>query len=94
MSCFLQLVFCGHEYTVANFKFVLSVDKENMEAKTKLEWAQKMRGIKNVTVPSTMGEELRTNVFMRCNDPEIQRTINVEGAIPCMDTLRTMKNNF
>jgi len=36
-------VWCGHEYTVGNLKFALSVDPNNKILQDKLEWAQKKK---------------------------------------------------
>ena len=88
------MVFCGHEYTVANLKFVLYVDAGNKAAQAKLAWAEKQRSSKLPTVPSTIGEELEYNVFMRVGNPKLQLGINSNDAISCMDKLRTMKNSF
>jgi len=87
-------VFCGHEYTVANLKFVLYVDNNNKAAQNKLAWAEKQRSTKLPTVPSTIGDELDFNIFMRVGNPKLQLAINAKDAVSCMDKLRTMKNNF
>ena len=34
------------------------------------------------TVPTTIGDELRTNPFLRAEDPLLQRAIGMEGADP------------
>lgn len=61
----LQLVYCGHEYTVDNLKFAYSVEPNNDEVKKKLAWAEERRKADNYTVPSTIEEEKRFNPFMR-----------------------------
>jgi len=88
------LVFCGHEYTVANLKFVLSVDPNNKQAQEKLAAAERMRAAKLGTVPSLIHEENSYNVFMRCKDPTIQAAVGATSPVDCMDKLRTSKNNF
>eukprot|EP00160_Parvularia_atlantis_P001671 Unigene11354_Nuclearia_a/m.34665 Unigene11354_Nuclearia_a/g.34665 ORF Unigene11354_Nuclearia_a/g.34665 Unigene11354_Nuclearia_a/m.34665 type:complete len:168 (-) Unigene11354_Nuclearia_a:98-601(-) len=59
------LVYPGHEYTVANLKFAESVEPDNAAVKRKLAWAQERRAAGEPTVPSTIGEELEHNPFMR-----------------------------
>ncbi|KAF1743794.1 hypothetical protein MXB_2631 [Myxobolus squamalis] len=59
------LVYCGHEYTVKNLKFGLSVDPDNDYISAKLEWANNMRRKKLPTIPSTIEQEKNHNVFMR-----------------------------
>lgn len=53
-----QLVYCGHEYSIQNLSFGLSVEPDNDAIKKKLEWSKMMRD-KNPpepTVPSTIGK--------------------------------------
>ena len=38
--CWLQRVYCGHEYTVSNLKFAHHVEQNNSSAMEKLAWAQ------------------------------------------------------
>ena len=56
-------VYCGHEYTKSNLNFCLMYDFKNTELKEKsLEINQKIKN--NLpTIPTTIGEELRTNIF-------------------------------
>jgi hydroxyacylglutathione hydrolase len=57
-------VFVGHEYTVANLKFCVSVD-ESPAIAARLQWAQQLRSENRFTVPSTVEDEKQTNVFVR-----------------------------
>jgi hydroxyacylglutathione hydrolase len=64
-------VFCGHEYTLANIKFAEAVEPGNRvlaERKSRDE-AKRAQGVP--TLPSTIGEELATNPFLRCTEPEV-----------------------
>jgi hydroxyacylglutathione hydrolase len=49
-----------------------------------------------MTCPSTIGDELKTNPFMRCDSPEIRKNLNLEAATDAevFAELRTRKNNF
>ncbi|KAG7031501.1 Hydroxyacylglutathione hydrolase cytoplasmic [Cucurbita argyrosperma subsp. argyrosperma] len=58
-------VYCGHEYTVKNLLFALTVEPDNEKIKGKLLWAQGQRQAGHATVPSTIEEEMETNPFMR-----------------------------
>ena len=64
-------VFCGHEYTVANIDFALKVEPGNarLAERKSREDAKRARG--EPTVPSTIAEELATNPFLRCAEPEV-----------------------
>jgi len=88
------LVFCGHEYTINNLKFALSVEPENVAANEKLKWACDMRNSEAATVPSTIGEEKLFNPFMRCIQPHLQQQFEVSDAVSLMGTLRRMKDSF
>ncbi|KAK9811025.1 hypothetical protein WJX73_007364 [Symbiochloris irregularis] len=64
-------VYCGHEYTLSNLKFAIKADGANQAVKDKLDWAQRQRDAGHATIPSTIGEELATNPFFRCEDPAV-----------------------
>lgn len=84
------LVYCGHEYTVANLEFAESVDPQNEAVASKLSWSLKQRSVGAHTVPSTVGEEKRFNPFMHL--PSLAP--NEAAAIQLMAELREKKNNF
>jgi hydroxyacylglutathione hydrolase len=87
-------VFCGHEYTVSNLRFAVSVEPNNSAAKQKLEWAQAQRERGLSTIPSLLSEELTYNPFMRVSAPDIQQATKSQEPIEVMNQLRTLKNNF
>jgi len=87
-------VFCGHEYTVNNLKFALSVEPNNAAAKEKLSWAENQRSNRLPTVPSTIAEEKDINPFMRVILPQMQQQVGASDSVGCMRILRTMKDNF
>ena len=68
------LVYCGHEYTASNLKFAAHVEPGNVAVKEKAERVRELRERGTPTVPSTLGEERKTNPFMRCDSPEIRAT--------------------
>lgn len=53
---FLQKVFCGHEYTVANYKFAKHVEPHNQELLEQDARAKMKRERQEPTVPSTIGK--------------------------------------
>ncbi|KAL1923119.1 uncharacterized protein VTP21DRAFT_9495 [Calcarisporiella thermophila] len=83
-------VFCGHEYTRANLQFALTVDPQNEVLVNKIAWCHN----KTITVPSTIGQELSFNPFMRVNEPSIQLATCTSDPVSAMRILREMKNNF
>uniref|UniRef100_A0A915PUU1 hydroxyacylglutathione hydrolase n=1 Tax=Setaria digitata TaxID=48799 RepID=A0A915PUU1_9BILA len=76
-------VYCGHEYTVDNLKFALSVEPKNDEIKKKLVWAEERRRSGDCTVPSTIGEEKRFNPFMRVQAVNCQATPDLPSTSNC-----------
>lgn len=59
------LIYCGHDYTVENFEFALTVEPENEVIKKCLQEAKRTVKEKKPTVPSTISQELVTNLFLR-----------------------------
>ena len=75
-------VYCGHEYTLKNSLFCVQHDKDNKKLEKKIiEINNKLK--KNLpTIPSTIGEELACNIFLRAK--------NLED----FSKLRDLKDNF
>lgn len=98
-------VYCGHEYTVANLRFCAHVEPGNAAITRRLEEAQALRAAGLPTVPTTIGLELETNVFMRTDQPDVWRFTHPDcdvaraaGASPpgaeVLARLREAKNGF
>ena len=90
------LVCCGHEYTINNLEFALSVEPDNEAIMKKLEWARNQREKGESTVPSTVGEEIEYNPFMRLNSASLRKTLNFDGTVSkyeVMAALRELKNS-
>lgn len=73
-------VYCGHEYTLSNARFAVTVDPENAALARRLEAVERLRSENLPTLPTTIGEELETNPFLRWDDPGIRRTLGMEDA--------------
>jgi hydroxyacylglutathione hydrolase len=65
------LVYCAHEYTVANLKFARQVEPHNQALASRLETAGSARAEGRPTVPSMIDEELETNPFLRCRQSAV-----------------------
>lgn len=70
------LVYCGHDYTVENYEFALSITPGDVELKERLE---QIRFVEP-TVPSTIAIEKRFNPFLNADDPEIIEAVGMQGA--------------
>ncbi|MFD2367342.1 hydroxyacylglutathione hydrolase [Pseudoduganella sp. GCM10020061] len=95
------LVYCAHEYTLANLRFALAVEPGNAALQARYVQAEAMRAAGEPTVPSTVGLERATNPFLRCDSPEIRATLVREGRIgpqagpvQVFAALREWKNTF
>jgi hydroxyacylglutathione hydrolase len=93
-------VYCAHEYTLANIRFALAVEPGNTELHARASAAAATRQRGDPTVPSTIGLELATNPFMRCDVPAIReaaarREMGAEtAAVTTFAALRKWKNGF
>ena len=63
-------VYCGHEYTLANARFAVTVEPENQDLADRLHRVEAMRERGEATLPTTIGEERATNPFMRARGVE------------------------
>lgn len=61
-------VYCGHEYTIANARFGVQIEPGNPALAARLKLVQEQRAKGLFTVPTTIGEEKATNVFVRAGD--------------------------
>ncbi|KAJ1776772.1 Cytoplasmic glyoxalase II [Coemansia sp. RSA 1824] len=83
-------VYAGHEYTNSNFKFARSVDGDNSDLIAK---AVRCAALP-ITMPSTIGEELDTNPFMRVDQPALQKATGKTDPVEVLAAVRKMKDNF
>ncbi len=65
------LVFCAHEYTLANLRFALTVEPENRLILARHKIDTNKRAHDTPTVPSNIGLEKRTNPFLRCDEQSV-----------------------
>ncbi len=87
LSKFLSLpddtrVYCGHEYTVSNARFAVTVDPLNRTLESRARAVEDMRARLEPTIPTTIGQERATNPFLRPNDPGIRHALDMVDADP------------
>lgn len=89
-------LYCAHEYTLANIKFAKSVDGQNKDLLEREKRCKALRERNEATVPTTVGEEMRTNPFCRSGDEKIRKFLGMEEKrdVEVFARLRTMKDNF
>lgn len=94
------LVCCAHEYTLSNLRWALAVEPENTALQQRWKTATKLREQGLPTVPSTMGEELETNPFLRPLQEKVAASARtyanatLDSAVEVFACLREWKNNF
>ncbi|MBV9394389.1 MAG: hydroxyacylglutathione hydrolase [Methylobacteriaceae bacterium] len=89
-------VYCGHEYTLSNARFALTVDPDNNLLAERAAEVEEMRKQGKPTLPTTIALETATNPFLRAEDPDVQKAVGMEGADPVavFTELRERKNKF
>jgi hydroxyacylglutathione hydrolase len=73
-------LYCGHEYTAANVKFALTIEPDNAALKARAEEVTRLRAAGQPTIPVTLGEEKKANVFLRADDPSVAASVRMKGA--------------
>jgi len=89
-------IYCGHEYTKTNLNFCLMYDTTNTLLKEKQVDILKKLNSNQPTIPSTLGQEIKTNIFLRCNDPKIKHAIGLKDSteLEVFSKLRDLKDTF
>ena len=89
-------VYCGHEYTLNNGRFALTIEPNNEALNRRMREVEKKRQEDAPTIPSTIGLEKQTNPFMRPASPEIRRSLGLEGAsdVDVFAEMRRRKDSF
>lgn len=92
--------YCAHEYTEPNIRFALAVESGNAALLTRAGRVAELRRNLQPTVPFTLAEELATNPFLRCAQPEVVRAAErhcgtaLPDAAEVFAALREWKNGF
>ncbi len=76
------LVCCGHEYSESNARFALTVEPNNAALRARADEIAAQRAEGRATVPTTIGQEMDTNPFLRAKD------------VATLARIRTAKDNF
>lgn len=90
------ILYCGHEYTLTNGKFALTVDPNNEALKKRVAEVQALRTADKMTLPTTLGAEKAANPFLRADDPGVMRQLGMSGAKPAevFTEIRKRKDKF
>jgi len=94
-------VYCGHEYTRSNLTFCAHVEPDNEDIRVQLARAVRLQTASppTPTVPTSLGVELATNVFLRVRQPGViafarSHAAADDGPVSVLATVREAKNAF
>lgn len=96
-------IYCGHEYTLSNYKFAASIDAENSDLQDQIVRAQALRSENRPTVPSTLDIEFKTNPFLRVHSSSVKAAMcsictesgfSPDDPIGILHAVREAKNRF
>jgi hydroxyacylglutathione hydrolase len=90
------LVYCGHDYTLENYEFALTIEPDNKAVKQRLQEIKEIIRTGGFTVPSTILQEKNTNIFLRSDTNEIKAALKMSnaGAVDVFAELRRRKDVF
>ena len=92
-------VCCAHEYTLANLNFALAVEPDNAILAAYAQHCRQLREQGKPTLPSSIGQEVLINPFLRTRQAGIMAAVHHFDASTTDDTtvfaaLRQWKNQF
>jgi hydroxyacylglutathione hydrolase len=89
-------IYCGHEYTLSNARFAVTVDPDNPALKERAANIAVLRDAGKPTIPTTLGMERATNPFLRADDPDVAAAVGLAGADPVevFAEIRRRKDQF
>jgi hydroxyacylglutathione hydrolase len=91
--------YCAHEYTQSNGRFALAVEPGNQALLARMRQVDELRSAGKITLPSTIGDELAANPFMRTREPAVieaarQRQADATAGVSTMGIIRAWKDRF
>lgn len=93
-------VFCAHEYTLDNIAFALTVEPDNLVLRARAQHDHERIANHQPTLPSSLGLEMATNPFLRCDEPTVRQYVehlagnSINHPVEIFSHLRQMKNHF
>ncbi|WP_372839452.1 hydroxyacylglutathione hydrolase [Phaeovulum sp.] len=90
------LICSGHEYTLANGRFALSLEPGKPELVARMKSAQTLQMEGRPTLPVPLSLECATNPFLRATSPALAAAIGMKGAdeLAVFTELRARKDRF
>lgn len=92
------LVYCAHEYTEANARFASHIDPKNEDLKHYYADVRDLRHEGRPTIPAKLGLEKLCNPFLRADDIELQKELDISRPISSPEqvfaAIRQQKDEF
>ena len=76
------LVFCSHEYGADNLRYALTIEPNNKTLQARYQELLDMEKQGRPTVPSSIGEEKRTNIFLRAGEKGVKSAFGMDNSDP------------
>ena len=89
-------IYCGHEYTFKNAEFCMKYDENNISLKKKFEIIKKLRFKNLPTIPTILKDELKSNIFLRCDENDLKIKLNMQNFkdFEVFKKIRDLKDTF
>ncbi|MCK9356057.1 MAG: hydroxyacylglutathione hydrolase [Dehalococcoidia bacterium] len=89
-------VYPGHDYTLENYEFALTLEPDNREVRQRLQQVRALVEAGKQAVPSTIREERATNPFLRAGDPALKAALGMPHAsdVDAFAEIRRRKDRF
>tara|TARA_Y100000590_G_scaffold238512_1_gene268312 strand:- start:284 stop:1045 length:762 start_codon:yes stop_codon:yes gene_type:complete len=89
-------IYCGHEYTFKNAEFCIKYDRDNINLKKKFDQIKKLRSSNLPTVPTSLGDELKSNIFLRCDQNDVKTKLDMKNKedLEVFRKVRDLKDSF
>ena len=87
-------IYCGHEYTLSNVKFALSINPENPDLQKYADWVKHQEEEHRPTLPTKLLDQLKCNPFLQCDYEYFQKLYESTDPIEVFGQMRKAKDNF
>lgn len=90
------IICSGHEYTQNNARFAETLDPDNSDLISRIAGIDADRAAGKPTVPTTLDLELRTNPFLRADNPALKAKLGMQNAsdLEVFTEIRGRKDRF
>jgi len=89
-------IYCAHEFTEKNINFALTIEPDNQRLIERKQSVKVLRNQGLPSLPSTIGIELETNPFLRCDHIKLTQSNNIETSdeLSTFTAIRELRNHY